>query len=49
MTNLVTRRWSEHGEVSKAAEVLLRIKSSGLLDEDPNLAAHVARGEARPA
>ena len=29
--------------------VLLRLKSSGLLDEDPNLAAYVARGEARPA
>ena len=29
--------------------VLLRIKSSGLLDEYPNLAAYLARGEARPA
>jgi glutathione S-transferase len=29
--------------------VLLRLKSSGLLDEYPNLAAYVARGEARPA
>lgn len=29
--------------------VLLRIRSSGLLDEYPNLAAYVARGEARPA
>lgn len=29
--------------------VLLRLKSSGLLDEHPNLAAYVARGEARPA
>ena len=29
--------------------VLLRLKSSGLLDEFPNLAAYVARGEARPA
>ena len=29
--------------------VLLRIKTSGLLDEYPNLAAYVARGEARPA
>jgi glutathione S-transferase len=29
--------------------VLLRIKSSGLLDEYPNLSAYVARGEARPA
>ena len=29
--------------------VLLRLKSSALLDEFPNLAAYVARGEARPA
>jgi glutathione S-transferase len=29
--------------------VLLRLKLSGLLDEFPNLAAYVARGEARPA
>jgi glutathione S-transferase len=29
--------------------VLIRLKSSGLLDEFPNLAAYVARGEARPA
>jgi glutathione S-transferase len=29
--------------------VLLRLKASGLLDEHPNLAAYVARGEARPA
>ncbi|WP_044559932.1 glutathione S-transferase family protein [Azospirillum sp. B4] len=29
--------------------VLLRVKTSGLLDEYPNLAAYVARGEARPA
>jgi glutathione S-transferase len=29
--------------------VLLRLKSSGLLDEFPNLATYVARGEARPA
>ena len=29
--------------------VLLRSKRSGLLDEHPNLAAYVARGEARPA
>jgi glutathione S-transferase len=28
--------------------VLLRIKSSGLLDKYPNLAAYVARGETRP-
>ncbi len=31
------------------ASVLLRLKSSGILDEFPNLAAYVARGEARPA
>jgi len=29
--------------------VLLRLKTSGILDEYPNLAAYVARGEARPA
>ena len=29
--------------------VLLRLKSSGILNEYPNLAAYVARGEARPA
>jgi len=29
--------------------VLLRVRSSGLLDEYPNLAAYVARAEARPA
>jgi glutathione S-transferase len=29
--------------------VLLRLKSSGMLDEYPNLSAYVARGEARPA
>ena len=29
--------------------VLLRLKSSGILDEYPNLAAYVARGESRPA
>jgi glutathione S-transferase len=29
--------------------VLLRLKSSGILDEYPSLASYVARGEARPA
>src|ERR1700690_3284260 len=29
--------------------VLLRLRLSGILDEYPNLAAYVARGEARPA
>src|SRR3954470_23295015 len=29
--------------------VLLRLRSSGILDEFPNLSAYVARGEARPA
>jgi glutathione S-transferase len=31
------------------ASVLLRAKPSGIVDEYPNLAAYVARGEARPA
>ena len=31
------------------ASVLLRLRASGILDEFPNLAAYVARGEARPA
>ncbi|HLY80500.1 MAG TPA: glutathione S-transferase family protein, partial [Caulobacteraceae bacterium] len=31
------------------ASVLLRLRMSGLLDEYPNLAAYVARAEARPA
>jgi glutathione S-transferase len=31
------------------ASVLLRARASGILDEFPNLAAYVARGEARPA
>ena len=30
-------------------EVLLRLRTPGLLDEYPSLAAYVARGEARPA
>ena len=29
--------------------VLLRLRSSGILDEFPDLAAYVARAEARPA
>jgi glutathione S-transferase len=29
--------------------VLLRLRASGILDEFSNLAAYVARGEARPA
>jgi glutathione S-transferase len=29
--------------------VLIRLKMSGILSEFPNLAAYVARGEARPA
>ncbi len=41
------------GEFSAAdlmmVSVLLRLRSSGLLDEFENLAAYVARGEARPA
>ena len=31
------------------ASVLLRARSSGILDEFQNLAAYLARGEARPA
>ncbi|MCC8964937.1 glutathione S-transferase family protein [Bradyrhizobium sp. Pear76] len=31
------------------ASVLFRLRTSGILDEYPNLAAYVARGEARPA
>jgi glutathione S-transferase len=31
------------------ASVLLRLRASGILDEFPNLAGYVARGEARPA
>ena len=31
------------------ASVLLRLKSSGILDEYPNLAGYLARGEERPA
>jgi glutathione S-transferase len=31
------------------ASVLLRVRGPGLLDEYPNLAAYVARAEARPA
>jgi glutathione S-transferase len=31
------------------ASVLLRLRASGILDEYPNLAAYLARGEARPA
>ena len=31
------------------ASVLLRLKASGMLNEYPNLAAYLARGEARPA
>jgi glutathione S-transferase len=31
------------------SSVLLRLRASGLLDEYPNLAAYVVRGEARPA
>ena len=31
------------------ASVLLRLKPSGILNEFANLAAYIARGEARPA
>jgi glutathione S-transferase len=33
----------------RMVSVLLRLKSSGLLNGYPNLAAYVARGETRPA
>jgi glutathione S-transferase len=33
----------------RMVSVLLRMRMSGILDEFPNLAAYVARGEARPA
>ena len=37
------------GDLMMMVSVLLRLKSSGILDEYPNLAAYLARGEARPA
>ena len=46
------REWLEGGFSAGdllMVSVLLRYRSSGLLDEFPNLAAYVARGEARPA
>jgi glutathione S-transferase len=46
------REWLE-GEFTAGdllmVEVLRRLSSSGLLDEYPNVASYVARGEARPA
>ena len=36
-------------ETTRLVSVLLRSKSSGILDEHANLATYVARGEARPA
>ncbi len=50
---LGTADWLD-GDVFSAGDlmmvsVLLRARSSGLLEEFPNLAAYVARGEARPA
>jgi len=36
-------------EATRLVSVLLRPKSSGILDEHANLATYVARGEARPA
>jgi glutathione S-transferase len=45
--------WLDGGAFSAGdlimVSVLLRSRSSGLLDEHPKLAAYVARGEARPA
>jgi glutathione S-transferase len=50
--HLGTAEWLE-GRFSAGdlmmVSVLLRIRPSGILDEFPNLAAYVARGEARPA
>ena len=46
------REWLEGGFTAgdlMMASVLLRFRSSGLLDEQPDLAAYVSRGEARPA
>jgi len=34
---------------SMMVSVLLRLKSSRILDEYPNLSAYITRGEARPA
>lgn len=51
-TRLGTSDWLD-GDFSAGdlmmVSVLLRSRASGLLDEYPNLAAYVARGEARPA
>ena len=57
LTELSTRLgeadWLADGSFSAGdlmmVSVLLRLKPSGLLDEQPRLAAYVARGEARPA
>lgn len=57
LTELSTRLgeadWLADGAFSAGdlmmVSVLLRLKPSGLLDEQPRLAAYVARGEARPA
>lgn len=53
----LSRRMGEAGWLEGAfsagdlmmVSVLLRLRSSGILDEFPNLAGYVARGEARPA
>jgi glutathione S-transferase len=51
-TRLGNAEWLE-GDFSAGdllmVSVLLRLRSTGLVDEFPNLAAYVARGEARPA
>jgi glutathione S-transferase len=51
-SHLATADWLD-GEFSAGdlimVSVLLRLKPSGILDKFPNLAAYVARGEARPA
>jgi glutathione S-transferase len=37
------------GSARDLVSVLVRLKTSGILDEYPNLAAYLARGKARPA
>ena len=49
---LATAEWLDGGFTVgdlMMVSVLLRLRPSGLLDADPDLAAYVARGEARPA
>lgn len=51
-SRLADAQWLEGGFSAgdlMMVSVLLRLRASGILDEYPNLAAYVARGEARPA